>query len=334
MEKTISVEERIRRAEEKYYNTLNRDYNNIKNEDNIQSSKKNIKERTNKKRTLKRKVLTQILICLIIYGIFYLINSNNSLFSNDMKQKTKEILNTDINFSQIYSNLKCNIEKLFQNIQINGNEQNTTESTDNTENKEETSINDIQNNDENIGGAIEDIDLQIGETSEIEEIQKQNIVGTTEVKNTEQEKSETIELSQMEQDANFIKENINIIKPINGTISSRYGPRNPTTITVPKNHTGIDLAATTGTKIISATDGTIVLNSSKGDYGKHLKIQNGDAIFIYAHCSKLYVNEGDIVQQGQEIAEVGATGNATGPHLHFEIRYQNRLIDPELILEF
>lgn len=334
MEKTISVEERIRRAEEKYYNTLNRDYNNTKNEDNIQSSKKNIKERTNKKRTLKRKVLTQILICLIMYGIFYLINSNNSLFSNDMKQKTKEILNTDINFSQIYSNLKCNIEKLFQNIQINGNEQNTTESTDNTENKEETSINDIQNNDENIGGAIEDIDLQIGETSEIEEIQKQNIGGTTEVKNTEQEKSETIELSQMEQDANCIKENINIIKPINGTISSRYGPRNPTTITVPKNHTGIDLAATTGTKIISATDGTIVLNSSKGDYGKHLKIQNGDAIFIYAHCSKLYVNEGDIVQQGQEIAEVGATGNATGPHLHFEIRYQNRLIDPELILEF
>ena len=334
MEKTISVEERIRRAEEKYYNTLNRNYNNIKNEDNIQSSKKNIKERTNKKRTLKRKVLTQILICLIIYGIFYCINNTNSLFSNDMKQKTKEILNTDINFSQIYSNLKCNIEKLFQNIQINGNEQNTTESTDNTGNKEETSINDIQNNDENIGGAIEDIDLQIGETSEIEEIQKQNIVGTTEVKNTEQEKSETIELSQMEQDANFIKENINIIKPINGTISSRYGPRNPTTITVPKNHTGIDLAATTGTKIISATDGTIVLNSSKGDYGKHLKIQNGDAIFIYAHCSKLYVNEGDIVQQGQEIAEVGATGNATGPHLHFEIRYQNRLIDPELILEF
>ena len=334
MEKTISVEERIRRAEEKYYNTLNRDYNNIKNEDNIQSSKKNITERTNKKIKLKRKVLTQILICLIMYGIFYLINSNNSLFSNDMKQKTKEILNTDINFSQIYSNLKCNIEKLFQNIQINGNEQNTTESTDNTGNKEETSINDIQNNDENIGGAIEDIDLQIGETSEIEEIQKQNIGGTTEVKNTEQEKSETIELSQMEQDANFLKENINIIKPINGTISSRYGPRNPTTITVPKNHTGIDLAATTGTKIISATDGTIVLNSSKGDYGKHLKIQNGDAIFIYAHCSKLYVNEGDIVQQGQEIAEVGATGNATGPHLHFEIRYQNRLIDPELILEF
>ena len=109
MEKNISVEERIKRAEERYYNTLNRDYNNIKNEDNIQSNKKNITERTNKKRTLKRKVLTQIVICLIAYGIFYCINNTNSLFSNDMKQKTKEILNTDINFSQIYSNLKCNI---------------------------------------------------------------------------------------------------------------------------------------------------------------------------------------------------------------------------------
>lgn len=328
MEKNISVEERIKRAEERYYNTLNRDYNNIKNEDNGQSNKKNITERKNKKRTQKRKILTQILICLIIYGIFYCINNTNSLFSNDMKQKTKEILNTDINFSQIYSNLKCNIEKFFQNIQTNNNEQNSTESTDNTEN----SINDIQNNDENIGGAIEDIDLQIGETSEIEEIQKQNSEEVNE--NIEKENNEVIELSQMEQDANFVKENISIIKPINGTISSRYGLRNPTTVTVPKNHTGIDLAETTGTKIVSATDGTVILNSSKGDYGNHLKIQNGDATFIYAHCSKLYVNEGDIIQQGQEIAEVGATGNATGPHLHFEIRYQNRLIDPELILEF
>mgnify|MGYP003226222080 CR=1 FL=1 len=313
MEKNISVEERIKRAEERYYNTLNRDYNNIKDEVNVQSNKNNITERTNKKRTLKRKVLTQI-------------------FSNDMKQKTKEILNTDINFSQIYSNLKCNIEKFFQNIQTNNNEQNSTESTDNTEKNEETSINDIQNNDENIGGAIEDVDLQIGDTSEIEEIQKQNNEEINE--NIEQENNEVIELSQMEQDANFVKENISIIKPINGTISSRYGLRNPTTVTVPKNHTGIDLAETTGTKIVSATDGTVILNSSKGDYGNHLKIQNGDATFIYAHCSKLYVNEGDIIQQGQEIAEVGATGNATGPHLHFEIRYQNRLIDPELILEF
>ena len=199
-----------------------------------------------------------------------------------------------------------------------------------TENNEENSINDIQNNDENIGGAIEDIDLQIGETSEIEEIQKQNSEELNE--NIEKENNEVIELSQMEQDANFVKENISIIKPINGTISSRYGLRNPTTVTVPKNHTGIDLAETTGTKIVSATDGTVILNSSKGDYGNHLKIQNGDATFIYAHCSKLYVKVGQTVKAGDTIAAVGSTGNSTGNHLHFEIRLNDKQVNPQKYL--
>ena len=137
----------------------------------------------------------------------------------------------------------------------------------------------------------------------------------------------------MEKDANYIKSSINFIKPVNGIISSMFGLRNPTTSTVPKNHTGTDIATVTGTRIISATDGTVISASSKGDYGKHLKIQINDVIIVYAHCNKLYVNEGDVIKQGQEIAEVGATGNTTGPHLHFEVRYQDRYVDPQLILE-
>lgn len=73
--------------------------------------------------------------------------------------------------------------------------------------------------------------------------------------------------------------------------------------------------------------------SNYGDYGKHYRIQNDDVAIIYAHCSKLYLNEGDYVTQGQEIAEVGSTGNSTGPHLHFEIRREDRLVDPQLILD-
>ena len=328
MEKSMSVEERIRRAEQRYYNISNEKYGEIeKNYNNNQKKNDTEKITTSKsKKNIKKKLILQIMICLIIYGIFYFINNNDSLLSRDIKSKTQEILNTDINFSQLCLNIKNNIEKCFDNIQ-NKKENSDEKNTENT-------IEDIQNNNENIGGAIEDIDLQVGDTSEIEEIKKQDNVEITTNDNNEQEKNEEVELSQIEQDANFIKENINIIKPINGTISSRYGLRNPTTITVPKNHTGIDLAAVTGTKIISATDGVVILNSSKGDYGNHLKIQNGEAIFIYAHWNKLYVNEGDTIKQGQEIAEVGSTGNSTGPHLHFEIRYQNRLIDPELILEF
>ncbi len=55
---------------------------------------------------------------------------------------------------------------------------------------------------------------------------------------------------------------------------------------------------------------------------------------VYAHCKKIYVKKGDKIKQGQAIGEVGSTGNATGPHLHFEIRRENRYIDPDLILDF
>ena len=140
-------------------------------------------------------------------------------------------------------------------------------------------------------------------------------------------------LSQIEQDANYVKSTISFIKPLEGTISSMFGLRNPTTASVPKNHTGIDIAAVTGTKIVSATDGTVIYAGEKGDFGKHIKMQVNDVIVLYAHCNKLYVEEGNIIKQGQEIAEVGSTGNTTGPHLHFEVRYQDRCIDPQLILE-
>ena len=73
--------------------------------------------------------------------------------------------------------------------------------------------------------------------------------------------------------------------------------------------------------------------SSEGDFGNHLKIQINDVTIIYAHCKTLYVKQGDHITQGQQIAEVGSTGNSTGPHLHFEIRKQDRLVDPKLILE-
>ena len=171
-------------------------------------------------------------------------------------------------------------------------------------------------NEQNIGGAEEEIKTQ--EETNQEEVQV--------------EENNENNLSQMEQDANYIKSTISFIKPIEGTISSEFGLRNPTTATVPKNHTGIDIASEIGRKIISATDGTVILSSNTGDYGKHLKIQINDVILVYAHCNNLYVNEGNSVKQGQEIAEVGATGNATGPHLHFEIRYQDRYVNPQLII--
>lgn len=71
-----------------------------------------------------------------------------------------------------------------------------------------------------------------------------------------------------------------------------------------------------------------------GDLGNHIKITNGDVSTVYAHCKTIYVKKGDNIKQGQQIGEVGSTGNSTGSHLHFEIRKEERYVDPDLILNF
>lgn len=315
MERTMSMEDKIRRAEEIYYRRRGQSISN-----NTEYARENKKEKKDVK--LLKKMITQIIVCLAIYSGFYLIVNNNYIFSEDFTNKAREILSQDINFMEIYSAISDKVTEIYNSLQAKPLEQQQEEqqNSENVQNNEEN----IQNNDENIGGAEEILTEQpTEETSEIEQ--------QVQPEETPQEPTEN--LSQMEQDANYIKSTVSFIKPINGVISSEYGQRNPTTPTVPKNHTGTDIAASIGTKIVSATDGTVILASSEGDYGNHLKIQINDVIIVYAHCNKLYVKEGDVITQGQEIAEVGNTGNTTGPHLHFEVRYQDRYVNPQLILE-
>ena len=297
----MSVEDKIRRAEEIYYKRRQQEV----------PMREMMRKTPTKKNDIRliKKMIKQIIVCMIIYGIFYLIVNSNYIFSEDFTNKVKEILSQDINFSQVYSVVSNRINEIYK--------QTIKEESQNEENEEQNK--DIINNDENIGGAEENITTV--ETPDSEIVQEQI------------PENETSGLSQMEQDANHIKNTISFIKPVNGKISSVFGLRNPTTSTVPKDHKGTDIATETGSKIVSATDGKVVLVSTTGDYGNHLKIQTNDVIIVYAHCNKLYVNEGDIIKQGQEIAEVGSTGNTTGPHLHFEVRYQNRYVDPQLILE-
>ena len=315
MERTMSMEDKIRRAEEIYYRRRGQSISN-----NTEYARENKKEKKDVK--LFKKMITQIIVCLAIYSGFYLIVNNNYIFSEDFTNKAREILSQDINFMEIYSAISNKVTEIYNSLQAKPLEQQQEEqqNSENVQNNEEN----IQNNDENIGGAEEILTEQpTEETSEIEQ--------QVQPEETPQEPTEN--LSQMEQDANYIKSTVSFIKPINGVISSEYGQRNPTTPTVPKNHTGTDIAASIGTKIVSATDGTVILASSEGDYGNHLKIQINDVIIVYAHCNKLYVKEGEVITQGQEIAEVGNTGNTTGPHLHFEVRYQDRYVNHQLILE-
>lgn len=94
-------------------------------------------------------------------------------------------------------------------------------------------------------------------------------------------------------------------------------------------HKGVDLACPTGTKVHAADGGTVVIASYKPSYGNLVVIdhQNGYTT-KYAHNSKILVNVGDKVYEGQVVALVGSTGNSTGPHCHFEVRYNNNPKNP------
>ena len=301
MERTMSVEDKIRRAEEIY----------AKRQEGTKRKTTTVSLNDNSRKDIKllKKMIIQILVSLLIYLLIYVIQNNNYIFSEDFLKKANDILSYDINFSEMYQNIKINIEKGIGNIK--NNLKTTEQETNNSENN-------IQN--QEIQGAI-------GGANEIE--QDNNLQTNTQDNNQET----TQELSQEEKYIESVKATSTFIKPIEGTISSKYGQREPTTSTVPKNHTGVDIAANLGTKIKSATAGEVVIASEEGDYGKHLKIQIGNVSIIYAHCNNLYVKQGDQVVQGQEIAEVGSTGNSTGPHLHFEIRIYEKTIDPQKILE-
>lgn len=306
MERVMSSEERIRRAEEIY-------------ERRKQGENKPIVKvvANNQKKDIKllKKLILQILVCVTIYLSIYAIYNNKYLFSEDFIKKANEILSYDTNFTEIYNNVKNQVQNWANTLGIlqgigngedKGNEQNNAQ-----ENKsEEKQLQGQEKSDvnEGIGGAV---------TEEGQEDTNNNVE----------------QLSRTEQDIQNTKNTTTFIKPVEGTISSKYGQRDTATGRVPKNHTGTDIAAVTGTKIKSATEGEVVLVSEEGDYGKHIKVQIGDVSIIYAHCNQIYVKQGDKVVQGQEIAEVGSTGNSTGPHLHFEVRIQERTVDPQQILE-
>ena len=321
MERVMSVEDKIRKAEEIYYRRREKEMP-------VRESVKNV-PKTKKSNKLLKKMIKQIICCLLIYGIFYLLVNSNYIFSEDLNNKIKEVLEQDINITQIYSSISTKINELLNNLQQNNKQEEIT-------NQENVQSQDEQQNQQNVNNQEEqqtqnNVQTQEEISTEADVSENEENIGGAEEILTNQEQN--VELSQMEQDANYVKSTISFIKPVDGKISSKYGLRNPTTSTVPKNHTGTDIAAEKGTKIVSATDGIVILASSKGDYGNHLKIQINDVIVVYAHCNKLYVEEGSTITQGQEIAEVGATGNTTGPHLHFEIRYQDRYVDPEMVME-
>jgi murein DD-endopeptidase MepM/ murein hydrolase activator NlpD len=121
--------------------------------------------------------------------------------------------------------------------------------------------------------------------------------------------------------------------PLYGTITSRFGYRTHPVQGEPMFHYGIDIAANTGTEIRSFADGTVADVGKSNTYGNYVLITHRDGLSsFYAHCNRILVRRGANVEMGQAIAQVGNTGASTGPHLHFELRLDGKLIDPEFYI--
>lgn len=243
MEKVLSADERIRKAEEIYARRKLQ-------AESRKSATVNVDDRNNNK--LVKKLIIQFILCLIIYISFYAIKNIPNLVPQEVMYKISDILEYDINIQELYNNFKGYITDKEEKTQQT--EENQTENQNNTLVEDTLSATDTVNT---------EITNGIGGSSEIPNEEAQN----AETQTVEESSS----ISQMEIDAEYIKANYAIMKPLEGEITSRYGLRNPTVPTVPKYHTGIDIAEVTGTVILAAMEGDVELVSSEGDLRKSCK---------------------------------------------------------------
>lgn len=110
--------------------------------------------------------------------------------------------------------------------------------------------------------------------------------------------------------------------PVDGRISSQQGWRRDPINGQKRYHAGTDIAAPEGTPVRAVAEGRVIESGAKGGYGNTVVIQTDDGRkMLYAHNNQNFVKVGDWVSRGDAIAEVGATGRATGPHVHFEVKF-------------
>jgi len=132
----------------------------------------------------------------------------------------------------------------------------------------------------------------------------------------------------------FGEEDITLAWPLEGTITSGFGPRTHPVTGADDFHYGIDIDSQEGTTIFAPYKGTVVTAEERGDWGLAVIIDHGRGMrTFYAHCQSILVYVGDRVNTGDAIATVGQSGLCTSPHLHFEVIRSGERVDPLLVLE-
>ena len=124
------------------------------------------------------------------------------------------------------------------------------------------------------------------------------------------------------------------MEPVQGKISGRFGSRRVINGQPRKPHSGEDIAAPEGTPVLAMNDGMVRLAADHFFSGKGVIVDHGLGLFsMYFHLSSVDVKHGQVVKKGQVIGKVGATGRATGPHLHWGVRLNGSRVDPYSLLE-
>lgn len=151
-----------------------------------------------------------------------------------------------------------------------------------------------------------------------------------ETESTTKQVSASVNADGTEETSSATEKESETIFPLDGRITSRYGWRDsPVSASSEYTfHHGIDVSASKSDVILAYRSGTVTETGYSNSYGYYILISHGTHDSFYAHCDKVYVSVGDIVECGEIIAKAGDTGRATGKHLHFEIRINGTAVDP------
>lgn len=239
----------------------------------------------------------QIILCIAI-GIFMIImfKTQSSVFLF-LRESYYNISSTDIPFAEVVKSIKKSADFVFEPI-------NDTDK--------------VKKNDETESYSQEAFSLASYDDNELTGIGGEDIL-------TAKEKTSFAPVS-MSQKA---------VMPVeNAKITSKFGYRvNPVTEEY-GFHTGLDLAVREGTPIRATFGGTVTKAQESKLRGNYIVISHSDNVeTVYCHCKELFVSEGDIVSAGDIIALAGMTGQATGPHLHFELKINGLWCNPVWILD-
>ncbi len=245
-------------------------------------------------------------------------NSNLEFFTLDTEPTytAKFISNTTNNDEEILEQIKNEATPTYLQYAITVNEENVAY-VDTMDEAEEIVNNLSEDEKEKV-----DVGILKVYTNTLETINSEQVEIASTVESIVKEEVEEIE----KKEVSSINGVYIAIQPISGIITSRFGDTSGRS----RTHSGLDIAASTGTPIKACSDGIVKFSGYNGSYGNVVIVSNGNGVeTYYAHCSKLYVSAGDEIKVGDIVGTVGSTGNSTGPHLHLEIRLNGTSINPQ-----